>query len=133
LVHEAYLRLAPQEAGWASRRHFFGAASEAMRRILVDHARHRNAAKRGGGAVHTAFRTGHHEPASDEEEKLLQIHDVLDELAETDRRQAEIVKLRYFVGLSNTEIGEVLGVDERTVRRHWELAKVWLYQAITGG
>ena len=131
LVHEAYLRLGNDQS-WESRRHFFGAAAEAMRRVLVDRARARGRAKRGGDAVAVEFDEAvHHVDA--EEERFLRIHDVIDELAEEDALKAEIVKLRFFVGLKNTEIAEALGVNEKTVRRHWQVAKVRLYQLMQDG
>lgn len=131
LVHEAYLRLVGPDAQWANRRHFFAAAAEAMRRVLVDHARRRTAARRGGGAEPTAYDEGRHaQPAADE--RLLAVHEVLDALEAEDPLKARIVKLRVFAGLGHDEIAALLEVNEKTVRRHWELAKVWLYRAIRG-
>lgn len=132
LVHEAWLRLAESgEARWQSRAHFFGAAGEAMRRILVDNARRKAQLKRGGNPERVEL------PASQiaapgGDEKVLQVHEVLDELAAEDPLKAEIVKLRYFVGLNHQEIAEALELNEKTVRRHWEVAKVRLYALITG-
>ncbi|WP_193210543.1 ECF-type sigma factor [Luteolibacter marinus] len=130
LVHEAYLRLAGNRGDWQSRLHFYGAASEAMRRILVDHARQRAARKRGGGAAVTAL--DDKIAAPDPDEKLLRVHEVLDELAHRDPLKADIVKLRIFAGLGHDEIAALLDLNEKTVRRHWEAAKIWLYQAIRG-
>lgn len=128
LVNEAYLRLAGGAGDWANRRHFFGAASEAMRRILVENARRRAADKRAG--VKTDLNEEIHELPQDE--KLLQVHEVLDELEAEDPLKARIVKLRFFVGLGHDEIAALLDVNEKTVRRHWELARVWLFRAIRG-
>lgn len=125
LVHEAWLKLGQQQ--FESRAHFFGAAAEAMRRILVERARRRARLKRGGDLK----RADYHEsqilsPLGDD--KLLQVHEVLDELQARDEVKAQIVKLRFFAGLENAEIGALLGVNEKTVRRHWQVAKVMLYQ-----
>ena len=129
LVNEAYLRLVGNARDWKNRRHFFGAASEAMRRILVEAARKRSAAKRGGGQKDTMFEDEVHLlPAPDE--RVLEIHEVLDELERVDEMKAQIVKLRFFVGLKHREIAELLEVSDKTVRRHWEGAKLWIYQAI---
>lgn len=130
LVHEAYLRLAGDGANWENRRHFFGAASEAMRRILVENARRRAAEKRGGGQAATALDEELHGGSTSEDDKLLQVHEVLDELEAEDELKAKIVKLRFFAGLGHDEIAALLELNEKTVRRHWELAKVWLYRAI---
>ena len=127
LVHEAWLRFGGQT--FTNRAHFFAAAAEAMRRILVDSARRRNQIKRGGEYERVefseAFIAG---PVRDE--RLLMVDDALDALAREDPLKSEIVKLRYFVGLSHEEIAQVLLVNEKTVRRHWELAKLRLYQLI---
>jgi RNA polymerase sigma factor (TIGR02999 family) len=127
LVHEAWLRLGDQRFG--NRAHFFSAAAEAMRRILIDSARRRAAARNGGGVprvnvddVEIAA------PAKDEE--LLAIHDRLDALAEHDRRKAELVKLRYFAGLTIDEAAEVLGISAPTAKRDWTYARAWLFNAI---
>lgn len=131
LVNEAFLRLLGNHQSWENRRHFYGAASEAMRRILIDNARSKQAEKRGAGAIATSYDESRHaRPAVDA--KLLQIHEVLDELAEEDPLKAQIVKLRYFVGLTIPEIAGLLEIGERTVGRHWELARVWLFDAISG-
>jgi len=125
LVHEAWLKLGGQQ--FENRAHFFGAAAEAMRRILVERARRRGRLKRGGDAERAEyFESQIAAPLRDE--KLLMVHEVLDELAARDPFKAEIVKLRYFAGLENAEIGALLGVNEKTVRRHWQVAKVLLLQ-----
>ncbi len=132
LVHEAWLRLAESgDAQWRSRAHFFGAAGEAMRRILVDNARRKAQLKRGGNPERVELPESQiAAPGGDE--KVLQVHEVLDELAAEDAVKAEIVKLRYFVGLNHLEIAEALELNEKTVRRHWEVAKVRLFELITG-
>ena len=130
LVHEAWLRLAGEEAPqFANRAHFFAAASEAMRRVLVERARRKLRLKRGGSAEHEEFDEAAI-AAPVEDEKLLQVHEALEILAVQDPQKAEIVKLRFFVGLNHQEIAEALGVNERTVRRQWELAKVQLFRLI---
>lgn len=132
LVNEAYLRLVGSDQNWANRRHFFGAAAEAMRRILIESARRKQAAKRGAGASITEFREAIHDLPQDDR-KLLEVHEVLDALEAEDPPRAEVVKLRFFVGLTVPEIAALQRVSERTVARHWELAKVWLVRAIREG
>jgi RNA polymerase sigma factor (TIGR02999 family) len=131
LVHEAWLRLGgDQQPDWHNRSHFLAAAAEAMRRILVENARRKLRAKRGGGNQRIEL----HESAIEapvEDEKILQVHEALDALAAEDPQKAEIVKLRFFAGLNHHEIAALLGVNEKTVRRHWEVAKVRLFQNIT--
>jgi RNA polymerase sigma factor (TIGR02999 family) len=131
LVHEAWLRVAGAagSAAWDGRNHFFAAAAEAMRRILVDQARARLCQKRGGGAEHVSIEQVTH-IAAPPEERLLQVHEVLDELARIDPIKATIVKLRYFVGYNYDEIASNLGLSAVTVRRHWRLARLWLYQRL---
>ena len=128
LVHEAWLRLVGSEnKKWDGRAHFFAAAAEAMRRILIDNARRKRALRHGGGQerldlqeVEIAVPSG--------EEQLLAVHEALDELAAQDPLQAEVVKLRFFIGLKNDEVADILGLSEKTVRRYWEHAKAWLYE-----
>jgi RNA polymerase sigma factor (TIGR02999 family) len=130
LVHEAWLRLqksSPEK--WRDRKQFFAAAAEAMRRILVEAARRRIAAKRGGGEACVPL-DGLDLPAPVADERLLGIHEVLDQLEAEDEIKARIVKLRFFSGMDHDEIAALLGVNEKTVRRHWALAKIWLYRAI---
>jgi len=130
LVHEAWLRLgADQQPDWQNRGHFFAAAAEAMRRILVESARRKLRLKRGGGQERIEL----HESALEapvEDEKILQVHEALEALAAQDPLKANIVKLRFFGGLDHAEIAALLGVNEKTVRRHWEVAKVRLFQSI---
>jgi len=130
LVHEAWLRLqksAPEK--WRDRKQFFGAAAEAMRRILVESARRRLAAKRGAGEDAVPL-DGLDLPSPVADERLLGIHEVLDQLALEDELKAHIVKLRFFGGMNHDEIAALLEINEKTVRRHWSLAKIWLYRAM---
>ena len=127
LVNEAYLKLFGDGQDWKSRAHFYGAASEAMRRILVDSARKRMASKRGSGQANATFEEEEH-ASSIPDDRLIMVNEVLDALEAEDPQKAQIVKLRYFVGLSHHEVAALLEVNEKTVRRHWTLAKVWLYQ-----
>ena len=130
LVNEAWLRLeksSPDE--WRDRQQFFAAATEAMRRILVEAARRRIAAKRGGGDEKIPL-DGLEISAPATDERLLNVHEVLDRLEAEDELKARIVKLRFFSGMDHLEIAALLEVNEKTVRRHWEVAKVWLYKAI---
>ncbi len=130
LVHEAYMRLVPgPSAGWHGRAHFFGAAAEAMRRILVERARRKRRLKHGGAAQRVPL-----DPdalaARDSPDELIDIDHALDRLAQIDAQKAELVKLRYFAGLSVEEAAEILGVSRATADRHWAYAKAWLYDAI---
>jgi len=127
LVHEAYLKLIEQRsANWQNRAHFFGVAAQLMRRILIDHARGHSRQKRGGEqkkvSLDEAFIFS--EKQADE---LLAVDDSLNRLAEIDPRQARVVELRFFGGLSVEEAAEVLGVSPKTIKRDWSVAKAWLY------
>jgi RNA polymerase sigma factor (TIGR02999 family) len=130
LVNEAYLRLGGAEGfKFENRSHFFAAAAQAMRRILVDSARRHGKLKRGGDQERVEL----HETriaAPVEDEKLLLVHEALDDLAREDPIKAEVVKLRYFVGLKHQEIADALGISEVTVRRHWAVARVKLFELI---
>lgn len=127
LVHEAYLRLLGEgDAGWDDRVHFFRVAATAMRRILIDHARAHASAKRGGAVKHVDFE----EPMAlgrDNFDELLAVDEALDRLAAVDPRQARIVELRFFVGLSEDEIGGLLQLSTRTIKREWRSARAWLH------
>jgi len=127
LVHEARLRLG--DIGFENRAHFFGAAAEAMRRILVDRARRRQCAKHGNGHDDLEL-DGLEIAAPVDGEELLAVHDALDRLAEHDLRKAQLVKLRYFAGLSFEEAAALLGVSIPTAKRDWSYARAWLHQAI---
>jgi RNA polymerase sigma factor (TIGR02999 family) len=130
LVHEAYLRLGGGESfRFENRAHFFGAAAEAMRRILVDSARRHAQLKRGGGQEHVELNETQI-AAPMEDEKLLQVNEALDVLARENAMDAEVAKMRYFVGLKHREIAEALGVSEITVHRHWATARVRLFELI---
>lgn len=130
LVHEAWLRLgADEQPVWQNRAHFLAAASEAMRRILVENARRKLRLKRGGGNERVELHESAIEAPMDDE-KILEVNEALDLLAAEDPQKAQIVKLRFFVGLDHNEIASLLGVNEKTVRRHWEVAKVRLFQIV---
>jgi RNA polymerase sigma factor (TIGR02999 family) len=132
LVHEAWLRLgAGEQQGWQSRAHFFAAAGEAMRRILVEHARRKLALKRGGGAAHAELDESALVLAAPPDE-LLAVHDALDNLAKQDPVAAELVKLRYFVGMTMEEAATALGLAKRTAENLWTYARVWLHRDIRG-
>lgn len=132
LVHEAWLRLAGDEnQKWDGRGHFFAAAAEAMRRILIDRARRKRAARHGGGQQRVEVQDM--DLASpDSDEQLLAVSDALDKLAVEHKVEAELVKLRYFVGMTNDEAAEMLGIAPRTAKYHWTHARAWLYREITG-
>lgn len=130
LVHEAWLRLGRGgEMQWDNKAHFFGAAAEAMRRILVDQSRRKQQMKRGGGRERVDLEESRMAAPTDDE-KLLKVHAALELLALQDPQKAEIVKLRYFVGLNHLEIAGVLQIHEKTVRRHWQVAKIQLFELI---
>jgi RNA polymerase sigma factor (TIGR02999 family) len=133
LVHEAWMKLADQRNDWQSRGQFFAVAARAMRRILVDHARRRSSAKRGSAPAHV--------PVDDlievlpsplPDERLLALDSALDRLAALDARQARVVELRFFVGLSVEDTADVLGISPTTVKREWSTARAWLFDAVGG-
>ncbi|HEY3863980.1 MAG TPA: sigma-70 family RNA polymerase sigma factor [Verrucomicrobiae bacterium] len=130
LVHEAWLRLAGDDnRKWNDRTHFFAAAAEAMRRILVDNARRKRALRHGGGqqAIELPEIAVETVPKDDQ---LLAVSEALDKLAAADPEKAELVKLRYFVGMTIEEASQVLGISERTAKRQWAYARAWLGQEI---
>jgi RNA polymerase sigma factor (TIGR02999 family) len=130
LVNEAYLRLIDQKkVKWQNRAHFFGVAAQLMRRILVDHARSRSRAKRGGGAqmMSLADQRG----TSKEVAEVIALDNALKDLSEMDPRKCQIVEMKFFGGLTNEETAEVLKVTSRTVEREWRKAKAWLHRAIS--
>lgn len=132
LVHEAYLRLVGgEDLRWKSRAHFFAAAAQAMRRILVERARKRGALKRGGGRARVSFE--HVEAAWDDipSERILALDAALRRLEHQDPRKAQLVMLRFFTGLTIEETAQGLGVSPATVTREWQFAKVWLYREMT--
>jgi len=131
LVNEAYLRLIEQKnVSWQDRRHFFGIAAQCMRRVLVDYARQRNAGKRAGGKTFVAFDESI-EIAEKRGIDLIALDDALSALAELDERQAKVVELRFFGGLTVLETARVLKVSSATVKRDWESARVWLTCELT--
>ncbi|MCI0540811.1 MAG: sigma-70 family RNA polymerase sigma factor [Verrucomicrobiales bacterium] len=126
LVHEAWLRLAgSNQAGWQNRAHFFGAAAEAMRRVLVEHARRKQSLKRGAGAEREELDESALILVAPPDE-LLAVHEALDKLAAEDSQAAELVKLRYFVGMTMEEAASALGLPKRTAESLWTYARVWL-------
>ena len=131
LVHEAYLRVASSaQLQTEHRAHFFRYASRVMRSVIVDLIRERAAQRRGGGSPHHAFTT-QIEPLMDGgEEEILKVHEALDGLAAYDSRLIDVVHMRYFAGMTDREIGSVLNIDERTVRRDWEKARLLLLEAL---
>jgi len=129
LINEAYLRLAHDNVDWQSRQHFIGVAATVMRRVLVDHARAHNAAMRGGDLQRVELDEGL-AISRERSTELLALHDALNRLEEINPRQAKVVELRYFAGLSVEEIAGVLNVSPRSVKRDWALARLWLFKEI---
>jgi RNA polymerase sigma factor (TIGR02999 family) len=130
LVHEAYERLADQSrVNWRGRTHFYAVAAQVMRRLLVDHARQRGRRKRGGGAQRVTL-GGVAAPAGLDLEELIALDRTLKKLAALDQREARVVELRYFAGLTTGEIASVLGVSQRTVEGDWAFARAWLKQEL---
>jgi RNA polymerase sigma factor (TIGR02999 family) len=130
LVHEAWLRLTGDEgAQWAGRAHFFGAAAEAMRRILIDNARRKRAARHGGGLQRVDIRELDL-AAPGPEEELLAVNDALERFAALDKPKAELVKLRYFAGLTLEEASSALGISVATAKRWWTYARAWLFDNV---
>jgi RNA polymerase sigma factor (TIGR02999 family) len=134
LVHEAWLRLVGHEQSseghsWNGRGHFFGAAAEAMRRILVESAR-RKARARHGGQMHRIDLTSLDLASTSDDDAVLSVSEALDKLAARDPVGAELVKLRFFVGVSQTEAAQLLGLPERTAGRTWAFARAWLYEEL---
>lgn len=133
LINEVYLKLIDQQhVNWQNRAHFFGIASHAMRRILVDHARARHREKRGGVAEHLPLEAAEFAPSGTRNVDLVALDDALTRLAELDDRQARIVELRFFSGMSVEETAEALGVSPATVKNDWRTAKAWLHREING-
>src|SRR5438093_383420 len=129
LVHEAWLRLGgAEQPTWQNRAHFFGAAAEAMRRILIDSARRKKAARHGGHLERVTASAM--DIAADADDRLLAIHEALERLAAHGALKAELVKLRYFVGLTIVQAAQVLGISEATAKRYWTYARAWLYREI---
>jgi len=132
LVHEAWLRLGGNDAvGWEGRAHFFGAAAEAMRRILVDHARGRDAQKRGARSLRLPL-DAVELAAADDPGQVLELDESMSRLEALDERLAKIVRLRFWAGLQEQEVAELLQLSPRTVRRDWRLARAWLARELQG-
>lgn len=133
LVHEAYIRLVGIEAqNWKGRTHFFSAAAEAMRRILIENARRKQRLKHGGGRQRVGFEDATmaiEEPS----ENLIALDEALAKLESTDKVKSELVKLRYFAGLTLEQAAELLGISTTTAKRYWAYAKAWLYREISKG
>jgi RNA polymerase sigma factor (TIGR02999 family) len=132
LVNEAYLRLVDQHSvRWQNRAHFFAISAQMMRRILVDYARRTQYAKRGGGAIHVSLTRADHVPATTAAE-VTALDEALAKLESLDPKQARIVELRFFGGLTIEETAEALGISMDMVKREWSTARAWLYREITG-
>lgn len=133
LVHEAYLRIAKteEEVRWDNRGHFYMAAAEAMRRILIDRARRKKAVRHGGALQRSELDSINAPQVPTRSEELLILDEALGDLEEQDERKARLVKLRYFVGLNVEETAEVLNISTATVKRDWAFAKAWLHHEIS--
>jgi RNA polymerase sigma factor (TIGR02999 family) len=129
LVNEAFIRLGPADNVWENRRHFFGAAAQAMRRILVDHARQKQADKRGDGLARITF-ADLDVGAPETDLDVLAVNDALDRLAAEEPRLAELVNLRFFAGMSIADTAQALDLSPATVKRDWTFARAWLYEQI---
>ncbi|MEW6208017.1 MAG: sigma-70 family RNA polymerase sigma factor [Acidobacteriota bacterium] len=133
LVHEAYLKLVDQKkVRWQNRSHFFAIAAQAMRRILIDHARTRLSARRGGSEQKIALDDGAIDISEERASSLVALDEALERLAEIDPQKSRIVELRFFGGLSIEETAHALGIGTATVIRQWRVAKAWLYKEVTG-
>jgi RNA polymerase sigma factor (TIGR02999 family) len=131
LVHEAYVRLVDQtRVNWQNRSHFYGVASRMMRRVLVDHARAHAAEKRGGGAIRLSI-DDVQVPLEQRAADFVALDEALEKLSQFDERKGKIVEMRFFGGLNDEEIAEVLGVTTRTVLRDWKKARLWLYRELS--
>ena len=131
LVHEAYLRLVDQRnVQWQNRAHFFGVAAQLIRRILIDHARARQAGKRGAGACLLSLDEALDAPSGGRPLDIVALDDALEQLAKIDPRQSRIVELRFFAGLTVQETAEVLNISTPTVNREWNAAKAWLFREL---
>lgn len=125
LINEAYMRLVRESVDWQSRQHFIGFAANVMRHLLVDHARAHNAEMRSGGLERVEFEE-RFMLSRERSKEVIALHDALTHLEGVDPRQAKVVELRYFGGFSVEEIGEILEMSPRSVKRHWALARIWL-------
>jgi len=133
LVHEAYMRLVDGQQGpWQNRAHFFAIAAHTMRQVLVDHARRRQAGKRGGAGTRKVAMDVDLLIAPDRLEDIIAIDEALERLAAIDPRQSRLIELRFFVGLNVEEVAEVMGISPITVKREWRSAKAWLHRELDG-
>jgi len=133
LLHEAWLRLSQESrTTWKNREQFYAMAAEVMRRILVDRARRRRSRKHGGDLERVEL-DAVELPVPGDDALVLDVHEALEKLTAEDPEKAQVVKLRFFVGLDNSEVATLLGVSEKTVRRHWTFAKAWLFRAMRRG
>jgi RNA polymerase sigma factor (TIGR02999 family) len=131
LVHEAYVRLVDQtRVNWQNRAHFYGIASRMMRRVLVDHARAHAAEKRGGGAIRLSIEDVQ-VPLEQRAADFVALDEALEKFSQFDERKSKVVEMRFFGGLNDEEIAEVLGVTSRTVLRDWKKARLWLYRELS--
>ena len=131
LVNEAYLRLVDQNSvTWQSRAHFYSVAASMMRRVLIDHARTRATEKRGGGAVHLSIEDVQ-VPIEERAANFVAMDEALERLSQFNERGRKIVEMRFYAGMSEEEIAEVLGVSTRTVLRDWKAARVWLFRELS--
>jgi RNA polymerase sigma-70 factor (ECF subfamily) len=133
LINEVYLKLIDQrDVNWKNRAHFFGIAAQAMRRILVDHARARHSDKRGGAAENLPLEAAEFATSKEGSVDLIALDEALTRLARLDERQSRIVELRFFSGMSVEETAEAMGVSPATVKNEWRTAKAWLFQELNG-
>ncbi|MBL8174941.1 MAG: sigma-70 family RNA polymerase sigma factor [Bryobacterales bacterium] len=135
LVHEVYCKLVDQNrVGWENRTHFFGAAANIMRRVLVDHAKKKFSQKRGGSAKKVAIKNDENlQTVQFASEELLLLDSALDALDRIDARKARVVEMKFFAGMTNKEIAGALGTSDATVERDWKMARAWLIQAMNSG
>ena len=132
LVHEAYIRLVDQESvEWKDRGHFFAIAAQAMRRILVDHAKHRNRVKRGGPGADLQLEDEFEVPTVESNIDIQALDEALSRLAKIDPQQERLVELRYFAGLSLEETADAMNISRATAAREWQMAKAWLHRELT--
>lgn len=132
LVHEVYLRVMSNDASWESQRHFFGVAAEAMRRILIDHARRKGALRRGGGRARLSLEEAMATTTTRDAGDIMVLNDALQRMEREEPRMAEVVKLRFFAGLSIAETARVMGLSPMTVKRTWSCAHAWLHGEVFG-
>lgn len=131
LVHEAYVRLISADTAWKGRAHFLAVAAVAMRRVLVDHARRKGASKRGGDQARMELRDSD-APVTRRDVQVLELDELLERLARLDDRRARVVELKFFAGMTNEQIAEVIGVSRSTVADDWTVARAWLAAEMEG-